>query len=61
MNIDWFSFRLTFYALRQEAPCFFAGADTFFNERGPEEFPPGPIQHHRNLIFPSILDRLKHP
>ena len=40
MNKDWLSLRLTFYALRQEAPCFFIGADTkhghghVFNEAG---------------------------
>ena len=34
MNEDWFSLRRTSYALRQEAPCFFVGGDTFLVKWG---------------------------
>jgi hypothetical protein len=37
MNKDGFFLRLTFYALRQEAPCFFIGADTKHGARLPAD------------------------
>jgi len=49
--------------LEVEGRCGGAGEKTEEKDyhQGQGRIPPRPIQHHRNLIFHSIFDRLEHP